>query len=868
LSLNSSQNRTLCHVTEQHGLFNQARKPLFWLGTHFVPYSPNLIAMLKYYLLLFVRNLRRQKLFSLINLLGLTVSIASTLLIYLYVQHEFSYDRFHEKAKNIYRINQTFIWGDHDPNQFASLGPGVAYAIQSDIPEAKDVVRVHPAGDYIVTNAATKTDIKSFDQTGILAADSNFFSVFTFPLLSGNSVTALKKPASVILTEETALKYFGTTDALGKLLQFSTIIPSGKIEFTCEVTGIAKNIPENSYIQFDMLMSINTNPRVANSNEQWFWTTFETFVLLDEHSTPETLQAKLDLLPRKYAGPWLERAVGQTFDDYLKSGKNWELFVQPLTSIRLHSSNVYNRLSDVGNIKIVYVLVSIMVFIVLLSCINFMNLSTAQYLRRIKESSLRKILGSNQNQLALHFFSEAFMFCCIAALIGLGVTQLILPFYNILAGTTLRLDFSTAPEIALVIVGLIVLMSLLSGSYPAIFLSRHSVVDAMKGKLRTGRQGKLLRNGLVTFQFFISMILVVSTIVVFQQMRFLAQKDIGFNRANLMVLNRVEWINDPIAFRNELKNISGIEQAAWSSSVPPDLYDGDSFRREGSDNLMPLNFCKADEAFAKTLELDIIIGRNFSEEIPGDKERIILNETAVRSFGWNVEESVLGKKIEYPGRGSYEIVGIVRDYHYWTMQTPIQPMALFHREGSMYSGQNQFIVMRVKPGDTKQLKMLIAEVNKSWSKFAGDQPFQYSFVDDSFNQAFQSEEKFSHGLTVFAALAILIASFGLLGMIIYTLEQRLKEIGIRKVVGASVSGIWVLMVREYLYLILIAMAISVPVCIWLLNNWLDDFSYHTQISPLAFAIAGGGILLIAIFVTSYHVLKAANTNPVNILKDE
>lgn len=824
--------------------------------------------MLRYSLLLFVRNLRRQKLFSAINLLGLTAGIVSTLLIYLYVQHEFSYDRFHEKADNIYRINQTFIWGDHDPNQFASLGPGVAYAILADIPEAKEVVRIHPDGDYIVTNAVSKTDIKSFDQSGILAADSNFFSMFTFPLLKGNEVTALKKPASVVLTEKTALKYFGTTDALGKLLQFSTIIPSGKIEFTCEVTGIAKDIPDNSYIQFEMLMSINTNPRVARSNEQWFWTTFETFVLLDEHATPATLQAKLDLLPRKYAGPWLERAVGQTFDDYLKSGKNWELFVQPFTSVRLHSSNIYNRLNDVGNIKIVYVLIGIMVFIVLLSCINFMNLSTAQYLRRIKESSMRKILGSNQNQLALHFFSEAFMFCCIAALIGLGVTQLVLPFYNIIAGTNLRLGVDSVSEIALVIIGLIVLMSLLSGSYPAIFLSRHSAVEAMKGKLRTGRQGKLLRNGLVTFQFFISMTLVVSTIVVFQQMRFLAQKDIGFNRANLMVLNRVEWVNDPVAFRNELKNIPGVEQAAWSSSVPPDLYDGDSFRREGSDNLMPLNYCKADEAFVKTLELDIIMGRNFSEEIPGDKERVILNETAVRSFGWSVDESVLGKKIEYPGRGTYEIVGIVRDYHYWSIQTAIQPMALFHKEGPMYSGQNHFIVMRVKPGDTEQLKTLIADVNKSWNKFAGDQSFQYSFVDDSFNRAFQSEEKFSHGLTVFAALAILIASFGLLGMIIYTLEQRLKEIGIRKVVGASVSGIWLLMVREYMYLIFTAIVLSVPVCIWLLNNWLEDFSYHTQISPMAFAIAGGGILLIAISVTSYHVLKAANTNPVDVLKDE
>lgn len=823
--------------------------------------------MLRYSFLLFIRNIRRQKLFSAINLLGLTAGIVSALLIFLYVQREFSYDSFHENSKNIYRINQTFIWGDHDPNQFASLGPGVAYAILSDVPEAKEVVRVHPFGDYRVTYAASKDDIKLFDQTGVLAADSSFFRVFTFPLLQGNEATALKKPASVVLTEKTALKYFGTTDALGKLLVFETIIPSGKLEFTCEVTGIAKDIPENSYIQFEMLMSLTTNPRVALSNEQWYWTTFETFVLLDERASPQTLQAKLDPLPRKYAGPWLERAVGQTFDDYLKSGKRWDLFVQPLTDIRLHSSNIYNRLNDVGNIKIVYVLIGVMVFIVLLSCINFMNLSTAQYLRRIKESSLRKILGSNQKQLALHFFSEAFLFCCIAAMVGLGITQLVLPFYNTLTGTNLRLGINGF-EIALVIIGLIVLMSLLSGSYPAIFLSRHSAVEAMKGKLRTGRQGKVLRHALVTFQFFISMILVVSTLVVFQQIRFLAQKDVGFNRSNLMVLNRLEWLNDTDPLRNELKTIPGVEQVSWSSSVPPDLYDGDSFRAEGTDNLIPINFCKADEAFAETLQLDIKVGRNFSEDIPADKERVILNESAVKAFGWTVDETVLGKKIDYPGRGLFEIVGVVRDYHYWSIQSAIQPMAIFHKKGPMYSGQRHFIVLRIKPRDTEQLKHLVTEVNKSWDNVAGDQPFQYSFVDESFNRTFRSEERFSQGLTVFAALAILIASFGLLGMIIYTLEQRLKEIGIRKIVGASVSGIWSLVVREYLYLIFIAIVLSVPVCLWLLNNWLNDFSYRMQLSAWPFAFAGGSIVLIALSVTSYHVIKAANTNPVDVLKDE
>lgn len=825
--------------------------------------------MIKNYFLLFVRNMKRQKSFSVINLVGLTAGMVSTLLIYLYVQHEMSYDRFHKNAENIYRVNQTFIWGDHDENQFASLGPGVAYSILADVPEAKEVTRIHPPGDFLVVNAENKNDIRTFDQKNILAVDSSFFKVFTFPLLKGNEATALQKPASVILTENAAIKYFGTTNALGKLLQFSHVNPSeGEVKFACEVTGIAKNVPHNSYIKFEMLLSMNTFPQIMHSNDKWLWTMFETFVLLDEHTSAAALQAKLNPLPRKYAGPWLERAMNQTFDDYLKSGKKWELFVQPFTSVRLYSSHVYNRLNEVGNIKIVYVLIGVMTFIVLLSCINFMNLSTAQYTRRIKESSLRKILGSSQRQLAFHFFSEAFLFCCLAAALGLGITQLVIPFYNTLAGTDLKFSISEIPQIISVLFGLIVLMSFLSGSYPAIFLSRFSPVEAMKGKLRTGKQGKLLRHGLVTFQFFISMILIVSTIVVFQQIKFLAQKDIGFNRENLLVVNRIEWINDAETFQQALKNIPRVEQISWSSSVPPNLYDGDSFRKEGSDILMPLNFCKADESYIPTLGLHIMVGRNFLKNNPGDKEKVILNETAVKNFGWKADETTLGKRIEYVDGKKYEVVGIVRDYNYWSLQSPVQSLGIFHKEGSMYSAANHFMVLRVKPTNVEQLKTLIADVNKSWNKFAGDRPFQYSFVDDSFDKSFQSEEKFSQGLMLFAALAIMIASLGLLGMMMYALEQRRKEIGIRKVVGASGFTIWLLMIREYTYLIFIAIALSVPLSIWLLNNWLEDFNYRITISPMAFVVAGGGILLTALMVTNYHVLKAASTNPVEVLKDE
>jgi putative ABC transport system permease protein len=824
--------------------------------------------MLKNYFVLFLRNLRRQRLFSAINLLGLTGGIISTMLIYVYVQHEFSYDRFHTKADRIYRINQTFIWGDHDEKQFASLGPGVAYALHEEIPEIEEVTRIHQPGNFLITNAENRNDIKSFDESNILAVDSNFFRVFTFPLVNGNIETALQKPYSAILTESTARKYFGSGEALGKLLQ----VGEDSIKQTYEITAIVKDVPKNSsYIEFDILFSMNSIPRVMVSNNQWLWTTFETFVLLDEHSSEAVLEAKVPGLPRRYAEGTLQRAMNQSFDDYIKSGKNWELFVQPFTSIHLYSTHVYNRLNSVGNITMVYILIGAEVLIVLLSCINFMNLSTAQYTRRIKESGLRKIMGSDKAQLALHFFSEAFMFCSVAAILGLGLVQVILPYFNILIGSQLSLDLLHHPDIVLILFGLIVLMSLLSGSYPSIFLSKFSPVEAMKGKFRTGKQGKVLRNGLVVFQFVMSMGLIVCTTVVFQELKFLSQKDIGFNRENLMVVSRVEWINDKETFINALTNIQHIEKASWCTAVPPRIYDGDSFSAEGSGGKTnPINFIKVDDQYATTLSLDFKIGRNFSKTVPSDRQGVILNETALKMLEWPADESILGKKIIYPGKENqyYEVIGVVRDFNYWSLNSPIQPMALFHIEGTMYSGGGEFAVLRVEAENAAAMKEVITSVKKDWQQFAGNRPFLYDFVDDTLDRNFQSEEKFGYALTVFASLALLIASFGLLGMIIFTLEQRTKEIGVRKVVGASVANIWILVVKDYTQLIIIAILLSVPLCLWGLTGWLEQFQYRVTISAWTFVIAGASILLTSWLISSYHVLKAALTNPVDVLKDE
>jgi putative ABC transport system permease protein len=349
----------------------------------------------------------------------------------------------------------------------------------------------------------------------------------------------------------------------------------------------------------------------------------------------------------------------------------------------------------------------------------------------------------------------------------------------------------------------------------------------------------------------------------------LGQKDIGFDRENLMVVNRVEWIQDPENFVHSLENIAGVENVSWCSGVPPYLNDGDQFSGEDSGGkITPLNYIKADEQYTATLGVNLKAGRNFSKDIPGDKDRIILNETAVHALGWEVNESVLGKKVDYPGRGRYEVIGVVKDFHYWSINQPIQPMAIFHIKSDIFTIGQKFTVLRITPGSEESVRKLIAAVQKNWKLHAGNHPFLYDFVDASFKRNFRSQEKFGQALTVFSALAIMIACFGLLGMIIYTLEQRTKEIGIRKVVGASVLNIWLLVVKDYTLLIVTAIALSTPLCIWGLTSWLEEFQYRVPISPWAFIIAGGSILATAWAITSYHVIKAALTNPVTVLKEE
>ncbi|HCW06464.1 MAG TPA: hypothetical protein DGG95_03755 [Cytophagales bacterium] len=822
--------------------------------------------MLTYNLILFFRKLQRQRLFSFINIIGLSVGMASALLMYLFVNHEFSFDRFHKNAERIYRVNQTFIWGEGNDHQFASTGPGVSFAVEAELPEVEQVVRIHTPGDFLISYTNSKGEIKSIDQEKVLAADSNFFQVFTFPLIKGNQQTALRNPQTLVMTESTAKKYFGEEDPLGKIIRLG----EGVDQKNYEVTGIAKDIPGNSYIKFDVMLSMTSFPMVRRLYWSWVWTQVETFVLLKPGSSIETARARLKDIPRKYAATTLERVMNTSYDDYIKSGKKWDLYLQGLTQIHLPDEVVYNRLNDAGNIKIIYALIAAGIVMVLLSCINFMNLSTSQYVRKAKETSVRKILGSARMQLSVTFFTEAFLYCLISLIIGICLTQMVLPWFNSATGKVLELNLFNDWKMIAALIGLLFIMAAISGSYPALFLSAFSPVETMKGRFKTGKEGRFIRQGMVIFQFAISMALIIFTGVVSQQLKFSNEKELGFDKENLLVIERAEWTKGREAFTNKILQAPGVMSASWCSSVPPNVFGGDKFRGEGSEKSIALNFAKSDENYLPTLGIKLKVGRNFSKNIPGDSSRVILNEKAVEAMGWKADESTLGKHVVSPGNDDekFEVIGVTDDYHYWSLLTPIEPMAIFHIKNPIKGNNSEFFVVRVQPQSSEGWNTTFNSIKKSWKEFAGENPFQYSFVDQDFANAFKSTEQFGKSLGILSSLAVLIASLGLLGMIIYTLEQRTKEIGIRKVSGASAFNILVLISKDYSKLIAIAFIISAPLAYWMILQWLEDYEYRITPSPWVFITAGIGTLALSFLITSYHSIKAALTNPVEVLRDE
>lgn len=812
---------------------------------------------------LFIRSIKRNRLFSFINILGLTVGFFAAILIYMYVQNELSYDTFHENGEQIYRVNQTFIWGEDNPNLFSSTGPGVGYAVKQEIPEAKEVVRVHTP-ELMPVRFKEGDKEKFFNDEYVLAVDSNFFDVFTFPLVSGDANTALDQPHSIIITEQVAKQFFGNGDPMGRLIDLG----GGPIRKSYKVTGVVKDIKENSYIDFDMLISMSSVDRVKRSNWSWMWTTFETFILLEKTADPALVQEKLNELPEKHAIQTL-KVMGYTYDEYIAAGKKWNLYLQPFQDIYLHSQNIYNRLNnDLGNITIVVALSGSAVFLLILSCINFINLSTAQFTNKAQDVALRKVLGGSKASFIKRFFGEAFSYCVIATALAVAALLYLIPYINQSLGT--GLSFSSLNLILLggFIATLILLVSFISGFYPFVFFNRFKPISAMKGELKSGKGGSRIRNGMLVTQYVLSFLLIICTITIYKQLNYFMSADLGFQRDNLITIENVHWTESQNEFADELAKLDGVIGTAVCDAVPLRVYNGDQFVPDKTDaGSLPLNYVLGDENYLDLLEVEMIVGRNFDESFSDDVNGIIINETAARTIGWNVDDDILNKKITN-WSGEYHIIGVTKDFNFLSLHSPIEPFAIFHSKSNAQGKRPLMRVVVKTRTNQNEFMTLESSLKEVWSEFAPGRPYEHVVLDDYFESTYQTEERFGNVLSFFSILTIIIASLGLFGIVVFSIEQKLKEIGIRKVLGASVSSIIVLFSKTYIKLLIVAFCLAAPLGYYFMNIWLSDFEYHINIGSDIFLISLGLLLFISITISVFQTMKASLMNPSEVLKDE
>lgn len=804
--------------------------------------------MLKNYIKIASRNLLRQKGTSLLNIFGLSIGIATCLVIMLYVYHELSYDRYNEKADRIVRVVFKGMVGGGEMKE-ANVMPPVAKTLQRDYPEVLESTRLQTSGEPLVSFGD-----KTFKETDIAFADSNFFDVFTIPLIQGNHKTALLEPNSIVISKVVAERYFGKDDPIGKTLNFKSWKSSYK------VTGVYDQIPARSHFHFNMIASLASNPDAKS--DSWMTSGYFTYLVLPEGYDYKQLEAKLPAAIDKYAGPQLNKAFGMSIEEFRKKGNNIGLFLQPLTDIHL-KSDLAGDFGTSGDISYVYIFGAIAVFMLLIACINFMNLSTASASKRAKEVGIRKVMGSLKSELVLQFLVESILMTTIALLIAIALVFLALPVFSKLAGTELSLDMVSGIWIIPVLTGFVIFVGIIAGSYPAFFLSSFRPVSVLKGVfVNTGKQGLSLRSGLVIFQFFISGVLIVCTLVVHRQLSFIQNKKLGYTKEQVMVIQNTWQLGSGTeAFKNELLKDPRVQSISNSSFLPAGNTNFNNFSvyPEGkTDQYVKTPRHEIDYDYLKTMGIELSSGRNFSKQYGSDSSAAIINETAAKALGW--EKNAVGHRVTGLGDNNgnkitYEIVGVVKDFHFKSLHDAISPMI-------MVLGGGGDLIVKVK---SEEVSGLIAYAKSKWT---AEEPFSYSFMDERFANTYRAEQKAGTVLNIFAGLTIFVACLGLFGLATFTAQQRIKEIGIRKVLGASVFGLAGLLSKDFVKLVGIAILLASPVAWYVMNRWLEDFAYRIELNWLMFVIAGAASVIIALVTVSFQAIKAALMNPVKSLRSE
>lgn len=804
--------------------------------------------MLKNYFKIAFRNLIKQKLFSFINIFGLAIGITCSILIILFVNYEKSYDKFNNKADRTYRIAVSALIGNTKINQTYSSAITFQKLLQ-DFPEIETGVK------FLGYNERTPVYIKNkiFYESNIYAVDSTFYNVFTVPFLYGNPNTALIEPNSIVLSENAAIKYFGKTDAIGKVITFN--IPGGKGFVDFKVTGVSENMPSNSHFHYSMLVSLTSFPELIN-NQGWTQNNFISYIVLKKGVSKYEFEAKLKNFTRKYMG-------GEKFDKWVAKGNYWKFYLQPITDIHLNS-DLNGEFEPNGSGTYVNIFSLISIFILLIACINFMNLSTAKSSLRAKEVGLRKVVGSGKNKLIFQFLFESILLSYLALGIALIMIEVILPYYRDFINRPVSMSYFGNINAIILLLLFGFLVGIISGSYPAFVLSSFKPITILKNNAVQKSKRFNFRNILVVVQFSISIFLIGGTIIIYRQLQYLQNKNLGFDKEQVLVVKNPDTIKKGIEpFKQALSGYNNIVNVSGSGSLPGTAFNNIGFGAEGIDNSFTLNLCVCDYNFQKTLKLKMVKGRFFSKKFPSDSSAVILNQKAADLLG---RDNPVGKKISNFGKNKcvFHVIGVVKNFNYESLHQEIRPMGLFYI-GGYYKYDESYISIRVKTGN---LSETIKFIETKWNEFAAGAPFEFSFLNDDFNSLYNNEKQTEQLFLIFSFLAIFVACLGLLGLASYIAELRTKEIGIRKVLGASVGRIVFSMSREFVKWVVLANIVAWPVAYYFMNNWLQNFAYRINISLWVFVLSGGIALLVALFTVSFQAIKAAIANPIKSLRYE
>ena len=798
--------------------------------------------MLKNYLKIALRNLWKHKVFSFINITGLAVGMTACFLIFLYVHFELSYDSFHSKADRIYRL-ATDVKTPTETLYNGTTNIPVVPAIKNDFPEVESYVRVADLGILV-----RKGDLK-FQEDNIRVVDSTFFRVFDFKLLKGDMNKALQAPFTVVLTQTTAKKYFGDKDPVGQTLTFDT--EDG--DRTATVTGLMEDFPENSQIKASMLLSMPSLIQVYAKNYADNWTVHHpaSYLLLYPHTNPKTLEAKLPA--------FLQRRIGEMM---AKNKMFYTLTLHPLKEVYLHFGNKYAWSGVDGSERNVYIFSIVAVLILLIACFNFINLTTARAAERAKEVGIRKVVGAQRRQLSLQFIGESIILCCCAFLLTLILSALLIPLFNQLAGKTVSKGlFQNWPAIGCLWLGAIGI-GLLAGSYPAWVLSAFRPVTVLKGRFVTGGKGVLLRKGLVITQFTISLALIAATIIVYRQMSYMRSQDLGFQKDQMLVISTFNE-KPQYVFRDAISRLKGVKGSTFSSAVPggdnSSAYTKmENVSSEMQESNMDLYFVDFD--YIDQYKMKLVAGRAFSRDMATDStQAMVINEATAKVLGYSTPQQAIGRRFSQWGRDG-KIIGVLKDFHVRSLQQAIKPLT-----------------MRIEPDSWWQLSVHVAArdlpntmaaIEKQWNALVPGRPFTYNFLDASFDKQYRGEERFGNLFFYFSILAIVVSCLGLLGLVAYSTVQRTKEIGIRKVMGASVLNVVTLLSKDLIKLVLIAVIIAVPVVWYAMYQWLQGFAYRTTVEWWVFALSGLLAVAVALFTISFQSIKAALVNPIQSLRSE